>query len=85
MQSKPDSSSSEMELVTVLTCRDIGVIALAKSLLQDEGIPFLVKNEVTQGMFGGMPLLGPVEFQVVARDADSARALLQELGPTNRE
>ena len=62
--------------VTVLTVRDPGVLAVAQSLLDDAGIPYLAKSENSRNL---TPFLIWVELQVAAEDADDARALLADL------
>jgi hypothetical protein len=64
------------------------LVPLAKSMLDDAGIPFYTRNELTQdligwGRFGTMfnPLVGMVEFWVAADQVDAARRVLGELGP----
>ncbi len=73
------------KLVTILSTGDRGAIAMAKSLLEAEGIQYLVKNEAAQdllayGGFGGFnPIAGPIEIQVAEEDAEKARELLKDL------
>ncbi|MEW5764033.1 MAG: putative signal transducing protein [Acidobacteriota bacterium] len=72
-------------LVTVLTAADPLRLGLAKTLLSDAGVPFVVRNEGVQGLFGAGELggfnvlVGPVEVQVKEKDADFAREVLGEL------
>jgi hypothetical protein len=70
--------------VTVLASGDAGRIALAKSLLQSAGIPFIVVNEAAQDLFawgvlgtGFNVVTGPAEVQVRAEDAEDARQVLE--------
>ena len=74
------------EPVTVLESSDPALLALAKSLLDDAGIPYFAKGEGVQDLFGvgrfgtGFnPVTGPIELQVSAGDASEARAILLEL------
>ena len=69
-------------------------VPLAASLLTDAGIPFYVKNELTQDLFGlGQigtgynPVLGPVEFWVQQASLREAQTLLDSLeaGPPAEE
>lgn len=76
----------DIELVTVFRTGDAGLIPLAKSLLESEGIEYLVRGETVQDLFGsgrvgaGFNIVtGPAEFVVRQPDADRARDLLQEL------
>ena len=75
------------DLVTVLETGDPVLVALAKSLLDSEGIEFAAKGEGVQDLFGagrfpgGTNLVtGPVAFQVDPADAAKAKALLHDLG-----
>ncbi len=76
---------SPLVLVTVFTAADPVRLGLAKTLLSDAGIPFAVRNEGVQGLFGagelgGFNLLvGPVEIQVEEKDAPFARDVLGEM------
>jgi len=74
------------EPVTVLETGDQALLAVAKSLLEDAGIPFFAKGEGMQDLFGagrfgtGFSLVvGPVELQVSSDDAAEAHALLIDL------
>jgi hypothetical protein len=62
--------------VTVLTVRDPGVLAVAKSLLDAADIPYFAKGEALQNV---PPFLGWVDLQVPADDEAEARMLLAEL------
>ena len=77
----------ELELVTVFQTGNPAEIAIAKSLLQAEGMEFVTKNECVQDLFGwgrfprGMNVaMGPVEFQVRSADAQDAIELLAAIG-----
>ena len=74
------------DLVTVLETSNPALVALAKSLLDSEGIEFAAKGEGVQDLFGmgrfpgGANLVtGPVAFQVDPADAVKAKALLSDL------
>jgi hypothetical protein len=75
----------EAALVPVLRTEDPGLILLAKSLLEGEGIEYLVRAENLQDPFSGGRLggynyaAGPAEFLVGESDAQQARALLDDL------
>jgi hypothetical protein len=77
--------ASEAELVPVLRTGDAGLIPLAKSVLEGEGIEYLVRGENIQDLFGLGRLggynyvTGPTEFWVHAEDAEHARTLLDGL------
>jgi len=70
--------------VTVLESGDPGVIAVAKSLLDSAAIHYFAKGESLQNLFGWgqlgfNPIVGVVQLQVAADDAEDAKALLRDL------
>ena len=74
----------DSEPVTVLETSDPGLLAIAKSLLDDARIPYFAKGEAIQDLFGVgrlafNPITGPVELQVSDDDAAEARSVLMEL------
>jgi hypothetical protein len=75
----------DVELVSVLSTGDAGVIALAKSLLEGEEIDYFVRGDGLQDLFGlGRATsfsyaMGPAQFLVRADDADRVRELLKDL------
>ena len=76
----------DVELVPVFATGDAGLISLAKSLLEAEGIDYYGRGEGVQDLFGWgrfaggfNVIVGPVEFLVRAEDAEKARELLQAL------
>jgi hypothetical protein len=85
------AGAAEVELVTVLRTGDAGLIPLAKSLLEGEGIEYLVRGEHVQDLFGigrmgGYNYVtGPTEFLVHAEDAERARTLLDGLTTPSAE
>jgi hypothetical protein len=69
-----------------LTLPDLGSLTLAKSLLEDADIPYYVKNELTQNLFGWGQLnagynfiVGPPVLMVEASRLQEARELLEPL------
>jgi len=74
----------EPSLVSVLRTEDPGLVPLAKSMLDEEGIEHLVRGEGLQDPFDGLGK-GPVEFLVHEEDAERARILLDELGAPPRQ
>ena len=77
---------SVSDLVTVFETGDPALVALAKSLLDSEGIDFTTKGEAIQDLLGagrfpgGTNLVaGPVVFQVRSEDGERARPLLRDL------
>jgi hypothetical protein len=78
---------TEVTLVTVFQSSNVSLLALAKSLLSAKGIPFIVKGEVLQDLFGwgrfptSMNLAtGPADIQVSSENEEEARTLLARLG-----
>jgi hypothetical protein len=76
----------DIELVRVFATGDAALIAVAKSLLDSEGIEYMVRGEGVQDLFGfgrfgtGFShVVGPAEFWVRAEDSIRARALLEDL------
>jgi hypothetical protein len=70
----PEVETEYVELVTVLTTADAGVIAMAKSILDDAGIDSYAKGEKTREMFAA----GFVQIQVHPENAAEARILLED-------
>lgn len=70
-----DHHSDRLELVTVLVTVDQGKLALAKSILQEAGIPFITMNE------GYVPwgTLWTPQLQVSESDSETALQLLKDL------
>ena len=72
-------------LVSILATGDAGIIAIAKSLLEGEGIDYFVRGDGLQDLFGlgrvtGFSFaMGPAEFWVREDDANRARELLKDL------
>ena len=75
----------DAELVRVFATGDMGLIAIAKSLLEGEKIDYFVRGDGLQDLFGlGRATsysfaMGPAEFWVRADDAENVRVLLQDL------
>jgi hypothetical protein len=67
--------SHESELVTVLEARDLAIVALAKSILDEAGIEYVAKGELPMEQLA----VGPMEIQVDKNDAEQARDLLADL------
>jgi hypothetical protein len=82
-----------IKLTAVFSSGDPALIALAKSLLEGEGIEYLVRAEGVQDLFGwgrigaGYNIItGPAEFVVRDDNAERARELLHDLlTPVNVE
>jgi hypothetical protein len=76
----------DIELVAVFRTGDESKILVAKSLLEAEGIEYLVRGEGIQDLFGWGRLaigfsnvVGPAEFVVRKDDENRARDLLRDL------
>jgi len=77
----PDEEQPEwVDFVTVLTTRDHAELAVAKSLLDGEGIPFFARNEEVENMLAS----GPVEVQVPPEHEKVAKGLLRALNETEK-
>jgi len=82
-----------VEMLSVLRSDDPGLVALAVSVLDGEGIEYVLKPLDMEGfsraLFGAHDaILGPSEILVRADDTDRAKALLQpleEAGPLPTE
>jgi len=76
---------NDRHLVTVLEIVDPAVLPVAKSLLEDAGIPYLMKGEGIQdlwgvGQIGGFnPISGPIELQVAEDQREEVLELLSDL------
>jgi len=74
-----------MELVTVFASDTIDDIVFIKNLLDKSGITYLVKNEYTQNLFGGLkpfsghdPIAGSIQIQIREDDYDRCLELIEE-------
>jgi Putative prokaryotic signal transducing protein len=67
------------EPVTVFRTTDPGVLAVAKSLLDEAGIEFFVVGESAGGLYPGPAGPFPPEIRVTHQNAEAARELLKEL------
>lgn len=82
-----------IQLTSILATGDHAVIAIARSLLDAEGIQYVVRAEGLQDLFGwgrvgaGYNIVaGPAEFVVREEDAQRARDLLADLqAPSDRD
>lgn len=78
---------SHRDLVTAFETGDPGLLAMAHSILDESGIPYLTQGEGIQDLFGvgrlgtGFNILtGPVHIQVEGGRETEVRALLAGLG-----
>jgi Putative prokaryotic signal transducing protein len=76
----------DVELVRVLTTSNLGRYLFAKSLLDRDGIEYMVKGDAIRMAHGWTPTgwlvdtaLDPVEFWVRSEDSERARLLLRDL------
>jgi hypothetical protein len=82
---KDSSARPDSQLVVVFETEDPGQLAIAKSILEEAGIPFLDTAEGLQeffgvGRMGGFkPLTGPAGLKVAEEDEVTARKLIQAL------
>lgn len=76
---------NDVSLVTIFATSDLSKLAIIKSMLESEGIPYHVKGEQIQSLFGlgGItpvnPITGPVEVQVSSEDEHGSRELLADI------
>lgn len=70
-----ESDDAPIDLVEVLSTADPGLIALVKSVLEAEDIPYLAHGE----HFSRMHATIPVRFLVAKEDFEVARELLKDL------
>lgn len=78
--------------VKVFTAHDATLLAVARSLLESEAIPYFVRGEAVQDLVGigrlgsGFnPIVGPGEIEVPASAAARARGLLADLDAPEEE
>jgi hypothetical protein len=69
-----ESDDAPIDLVEVLSTADPGLIALVKSVLEAEDIPYLAHGE----HFSRMHATIPVRFLVAKEDVDVARDVLKD-------
>jgi putative signal transducing protein len=78
--------ADDRTFVRVMELPDPGALAIAKSLLQEAGVDFFIKNEETQALFGWGQLgtgynviIGPPVVMVDSSRVDEVRDLLAPL------
>jgi hypothetical protein len=83
MFGKHSEEDTYKDLVMVFKTSNLVSIAIAKSILEDSGIPYITKNEYTQNLFGlgnlgGItnPLSGAVEIYIKPEDIEVVKELL---------
>ena len=93
VKQKPDEQRPEyVNFVTVYETGNPAIISIAKSILDSADIPYYMKGEGVQDLFGGgrigtgfNPLVGPVQIQVDEKQVSVARELLSELDSSEVE
>ena len=78
---------TDLDLVTVFEGGDPGLLGVARSLLDDAGIPYAAAGDGLQDLFGAGRLgthfnliTGPIDIRVRRQDEQAARDLLADLG-----
>lgn len=72
------------DYVTVLQTVDLGVIAIAKSLLDNADIDYVTQNENFGSIYNGFySITGLIKVQVLKDDAEVAAQLLADLQNNN--
>jgi len=66
------------ELITVFESLNPVDIAIGKSMLEDENIPYYAKNEAICSSFTGLGF-ATIELQVCAKDVEAALLILKDL------
>jgi len=81
-----DSPAATDQMVLAGVVIGAAQLPLAKSLLEDAGIGFLTRNEITQDLFGWgrfgtgfNPVVGPVQIWVLESSLPEAKALLESI------
>lgn len=74
------------DVVTVFSTGSVALLAYAKSVLDGDGLVYIVKGEYIHHTFGPARwggslafLLGPMEIQVALEDESRARELLEDV------
>lgn len=81
-----DTGAAGADLVCVFRTGDEGLVAIVRSILDGENIPYIARNAELQDLFGVGRLggsfnfvIGSVEFLVRPEDAERTRAVLDAL------
>ena len=75
------SSDDDLSVVPVLVTNDASALAIAKSLLDAEGVECQIEGESGQETLGLGPLpgaTGPMRLMVARKDQEAARGLLAQ-------
>ena len=83
---KSSKDDSYKDLVIIFSTANLVSVAIAKSILEDSGIPYITKNEYTQNLFGlgnlggiASPLSGPVQIFIKPEDVEVVKVLLENV------
>ena len=83
---EPVTPAEPPQPVEVMAVRNPALLPVVKSLLEEGGFIFVIRNELTQGLFafgqfgtGYNPITGPPTVLVEASRAEEARQLLEPL------
>ncbi|MGH9338891.1 MAG: DUF2007 domain-containing protein [Acidobacteriota bacterium] len=78
--------NDDLDLITVLKTGDPVLLMTAKSILEQEGIDYVVSGEGLQDLFGGgrlgvgyNPITGPIRLRVHRQDEPAVRKLFADL------
>jgi hypothetical protein len=71
----PPDENEQSELVAIYQTHDLSEAVIAKSILDEAGVPYAAKGEMPKELLA----IGPIEILVNSDDADLARKLLQDL------
>ena len=81
-----DRDSKYFSMVPLFVPKNVAVLSLVKSILDGEGIRYVVENENVQSLIGlgafgtGFnPLTGPIQIYVEKDRVEDAKILLEEL------
>jgi hypothetical protein len=76
------SSGDDLDVVSVLVTNDAAALAIAKSLLDAEGVECEIEGESGQETLGLGPFpgaTGPMRLMVARKDEEAARGLLAQM------
>ena len=79
---EPDNETiDDIELVTILESTDIATLTIAKSILDEAAISYMVKGELAMDVYP----VGPFSLRVDAKDEAKARELLEALNSDGQD
>ena len=87
---EPEPAPEKVELVTVFETSDRMLLMLAKSILEGEGIQYIVIGDTWQdilglGGTGFTPYFTPVKIQIAKEDEKDARQLLEGINEKQKD